>query len=251
MKTTIPILFENEHLLVVDKPHGWQTVVKGGGNNRRCLTTWLRRHRRERDLAPAHRLDRDTSGCQLFGRTAAAVAALEERFRQRAVEKLYLALCRGTPPNRTGTLRRSLSRWQGGHRPVRVVKGKGGLPAETAYEVLCPVAHGPDEPRAAVSLIRFAPRTGRTHQIRVHAEALGHPILGDDQYGDRAANRDLKAATGLARQALHAWQLVLDCPLSGMRVSVTAPLPADLAAVLDEAAPGWRQAGNPLCFLAR
>lgn len=235
------VLVRTPAWVVADKPAGMETVVKGGGDGARCFTSALRRSLERPGLAPAHRLDTDTTGCVLFGCDAETVQTLEASFRRRDVEKHYLALCVGAPRNPQGVIRRKLSKWTGGRRPIQTVKGKHGYEAETAYRVLGTAGiRDPQAPELeVVSLIRFAPRTGRTHQIRVHAEALGRPVAGDHRYGDRAANRVFKERFGLARQALHAWRITFPDPETGEANTAEAPIPADMAAILDELLPRW------------
>lgn len=223
----IEVLFEDASLLVVNKPAGWQTVDEQG---RECLRAELT-GQFGTDLHAVHRLDRDTSGVLAYAKTVAARAHLEDQFRARKTAKQYLALCQGIPLNPTGTIRRNLSKWQGGRRPVQVVKGSGGLKAETEYAVIASNERIRDLP-GGVSLICFCPHQGRTHQIRVHAAAFQRPILGDDNYGDRAANKWLREQTGLARQALHAWMLELTHPETGKSVQLCAPIPNDMKTAL-------------------
>lgn len=229
----VVLLAEDDSLLAVDKPAGWQTVV-AEGKGTHCLTTLLRARYGRPELEPVHRLDRETTGVQLFARTSAARSLLEAAFRERRTEKTYLAVCLGIPRNDTGTIRRHLSDWSGGRRPVQVVKGGGGLAAETAYRVM---ARNADFP---ASLLRFAPREGRTHQVRAHAAAFGRPVLGDDQYGDRPANARARDLAGLSRQALHAWRLVVPHPAGGYPLHLEAPVPADMAALADALFANWR-----------
>lgn len=223
-------MLEDPDFLVFTKPPGMETVSLEGGPE---LTALVRDMTGESGLAPVHRLDRDTSGAQLFARNPAAEQRLLQLFRQRHMEKTYLALCLGVPRNATGVINRNLSEWEGGRRPVRVLK-KGGLPAATAYRVLGAAAFAagsdgkPSERRAG--LLAFFPHQGRTHQIRVHAAALGHPVLGDDQYGDRPANKEAKTSLGLRRQALHAWRLAF--LWRGKTVEALCPLPDDMEAAL-------------------
>lgn len=232
---SIVALYEDEALLIVSKPPGWETVVEGTAG--RCLTMRLRRERACPDLAPAHRLDRDTTGVQIFAKNDQARRKMEDLFRHRQVKKRYLALCYGIPRNATGVIRRRLADWRGGRRPVRVVKGREGKEAETAYRVLASASAGGD---LDVALILFTPLQGRTHQIRAHAEAFGRPVLGDDQYGDRPANRIAKETAGLDRQALHAWQAAFPHPETGRPHFVEAPVPADFSVALDRWMPDWR-----------
>lgn len=213
-------LAETPDFIVVTKPAGMETVSQDGGPE---LARQLRLARNEPALAPVHRLDRDTSGAQTLARNPAAEKKLAALFRQREVEKTYLALCLGVPRNREGTVNRNLSEWDGGRRPVRVVK-KGGLAASTAYRVLA--ASGKIAGDLRISVIAFFPHQGRTHQIRVHAAAIGYPILADDQYGDRPANRIAKVRLGLNRQALHSWRIAF--PWNGKAFAAVSPPVEDL-----------------------
>lgn len=199
-----------------------ETISRDGG---RELALLLRERFSEPGLMPVHRLDRDTSGAQLFARNPAAEKALAALFRKREVEKTYLALCLGEPRNRTGRINRPLSEWEGGRRPVRVVKS-GGLEAATEYKVLDAATKN----GMKISLVAFSPHQGRTHQIRVHAASLGYPVLGDDQYGDRAANRTAKEKFDLPRQALHSWKL--EFPWKNGRISIACPLRSDMAGAI-------------------
>lgn len=219
-RPAFPPLYENADLVVFAKPPGMETISQTGGKEFIAL---LREERGELGLTPVHRLDRDTSGAQLFARNPAAEKSLVELFRQRRTDKTYLALCLGIPHNRSGQINRNLSEWEGGRRPVRILK-KGGLEATTAYRLLASSPEGSPGPR--LSLIAFFPHQGRTHQIRVHAAGFGYPILGDDQYGDRAANRTARETLGLRRQALHAARLSF--PWDGVEVRVEAPLADDI-----------------------
>jgi 23S rRNA pseudouridine1911/1915/1917 synthase len=220
------ILADDPDFLILAKPPGMETISLDGGPE---LTAAARTALGEPGLAPVHRLDRDTSGAQIFARNPEAEAALADLFRRRLVDKTYLALTLGTPRNRTGTINRNLSEWSGGRRPVRVVR-RGGLAAATAYEVLAPARDAGEG--LPVGLLAFSPHQGRTHQIRVHAASLGYPILGDDQYGNRPANRLAKKRLGIARQALHARRLAFDW--RGRRIEIDCPLPADMATAAEK-----------------
>ncbi len=221
---SFPPLVEQDDLAIFAKPPGMETVSQTGGREFAAL---VRAARDEPGLTPVHRLDRDTSGAVLFARNSPAEKALIDLFRRRLTRKLYLALCLGAPRNRTGRINRNLSEWGGGRRPVRVLK-KGGLEASTGYQVLA--ASDEWAPGLRMGVVAFTPHQGRTHQIRVHAAALGYPILGDDQYGDRAANRAARERLGLRRSALHAWRLGF--PWQGENVDATAPVPDDMTAAV-------------------
>lgn len=225
------ILFDEEGILAVNKPAGCETVSTTGGAS---LASMLKKLGLT-GLEPAHRLDRDTTGVQLFARNRAALTLLEGLFRERRTTKNYLALCHGIPFNPEGTIKRNLSKWMGGHRPVQVVKGNDGLEAQTDYQLL---ARNPQE---CASLILFHPLQGRTHQIRVHAAAFGRPIVGDDQYGEREVNARYKAQFGLARQALHAWRISFPLPDRELPLRIEAPIPADMSAAFDVLFPEWKQ----------
>ncbi len=219
------MLLQTPDFVVLAKPPGMETVSEDGGPE---LLATARTLLNDPGLLPVHRLDRDTSGAQVLARNQAAEAELAKLFRQRKVEKTYLALCLGVPRNRNGAINRNLSEWGGGRRPVRVVK-QGGLEASTHYEVLG--ASNPLPDGWKVGLLAFSPHQGRTHQIRVHAASLGYPILGDDQYGDRAANQRVKQLFGLKRQALHAWRVAFEW--RGKRVEAVCPAPEDMAGMME------------------
>lgn len=204
------------------KPPGRETVSQSGALD---MLEPARRLLGRGDMVPVHRLDRDTSGVQLFAAKGEAERGIEELFRKRIIHKLYLAICLGCPRNRSGTINRRLSDWEGGRRPVRVVR-QGGLEATTSYRLLA--RSGTEVEGQAISLVAFEPHQGRTHQIRVHAASFGYPILGDDQYGDRAANRLAKERFGLERQALHCLRLVF--PWAGETAAPECAPPPDMEA---------------------
>lgn len=226
------VIYNQDGLVVVNKPAGYETISQTGGA---CLTKELQKKLNILDLEPAHRLDRDTTGVQVFCRNKTTLKNIEEQFRHRKTEKEYLAICSGIPRNTEGTINRNLSKWGGGRRPVQVVKGQQGLEAQTAYQLL---ARNKDFP---ASLILFKPMQGRTHQIRVHAEAMGRPILADDQYGDRQENQRAKDSFNLKRQALHAWRLILINPVTGEPQLFCAKLPQDMAHACDLLFSDWQQ----------
>jgi len=169
-----------------------------------------------------HRLDRGTSGALLFARTSAAAATLTARFESRQVDKRYLALVRGEPAA-SGTI---------DHPIPRSVEDAGAprVPAVTHYQLVA---------RSTVdrcSLVLAIPETGRGHQVRRHLRHLGHPLVGDVNYGRGEINRRYRAEYGLHRLALHALDLAFDHPVTRARVAVTAPMPDDLALPLERLA---------------
>ena len=218
---SFPVLFEDETLLVIDKPAG--IAVHGGSGISRGLIEWLRLLRPELVfLELGHRLDRETSGVVVLAKRRAALLQLHRAFRERVSEKLYIAVVSGRVPKRDRVLRHRLQRQRGeaGERIVRVeaegleavsvIRGLGALEFESPRQL-------------STVLVRI--ETGRTHQIRVHLAHEGYPILGDERYGDFALNRRLKNL-GLKRMLLHAWQLELAWPqAAGGRLRFTAPVP--------------------------
>jgi 23S rRNA pseudouridine1911/1915/1917 synthase len=237
------IVHRDEHLLVIDKPAGL-VVHPARGHREGTLSQLLAGLAAGGDPARAgivHRLDRDTSGLLLVARSEQAHAALQAAIAARHVEREYLALVEGRPPARTGTVDAPIGR----DPRVRTRMAVGG--------------NAPREARTHFSLERALPRhtllrvrleTGRTHQIRVHMQAIGHPVAGDPEYGTRrspsvaampgsdaaaAAPPDSPDPLGLRRQFLHATRLAFEHPLTGERLELQSELPADLAAALARA----------------
>jgi 23S rRNA pseudouridine955/2504/2580 synthase len=215
------ILYEDRALLVLAKPAG--LAVHGGSGISYGVIEALRALRPEAaDLELAHRLDRDTSGCLLVAKRRPALRRLHELLREGGVEKTYLTLVQGdwrVPRTVRVPLQKNVLR--SGERVVHV--DRGGKAAETHFE---PLACS-----ALATLVRATPRTGRTHQIRVHAAEAGHPIAGDAKYGEPEFNRTLRGL-GLNRLFLHAHRLRFPHPEGGGPVEVMAPLAPELAAVL-------------------
>ena len=229
------IILQSKNYIVLNKPAGVESVESN--NKGKSLTRLLHEEFPDSQIIPVHRLDRDTSGTIIFAKNDTACKKLEKLFRERKTKKIYLALCKGIPRNPQGTIRRNLSKWSGGHKPVRTLKGGKGLTAETEYQLIL------QNEDINASLILFRPHQGRTHQIRVHAEALGRPVIGDHQYGDREFNRKVKSLSGLKRQALHAWRLTLpEIEHQGTSLELEASLPQDMAHTCDILFPGWEEA---------
>jgi 23S rRNA pseudouridine955/2504/2580 synthase len=215
------ILVEEDRLLVIDKPSG--IAVHGGSGVSFGVIEVLRALRPEDSLELVHRLDRDTSGCLLVARRASALRALHALLREGRFEKRYLALVKGHwQHGRTRIdvpLRTDIR--VGGERTVKAhASGKASLSEFRPLQFFGKRA----------TLMEVSLHTGRTHQIRVHATHAGHALAGDEKYGDPQFNRDL-AALGLKRMFLHAHSVSFEWPQGGA-FSASAPLPADLAAVL-------------------
>jgi len=246
-----PILFEDEHLLAIDKPAG--TAVHGGSGVSFGVIEQLRRARpQQKYLELVHRLDRETSGILLLAKKRSALVALQDQFRARetgktyaalvalqdqlrlhqgdkAIGKTYAALVIGAwPANRKVidvALHKTLS--DGGERRVRAVSDDhaAGRRSITLVKV--------KRALAGYTLLDVTIKTGRTHQIRVHLTHEGHPIVGDEKYGDFALNKALARQSGFQRMFLHAARLRFTHPASGEVIELSAPLPAECTALLD------------------
>jgi len=223
-----PILFEDDHVLAIDKPAG--VAVHGGSGVAFGVIEQLRMARPDWNfLELVHRLDRETSGILLVAKKRVALKNLQEQFRERETDKMYLALVSGAWPANKKVLDRPLQKYllPDGERRVKVVDKDhpDGMRAVTLVKVKSP------SPSGAFTLLEVTIKTGRTHQIRVHLASEGHPIAGDDKYGDFELNKTLqKEATGpaLKRMFLHAWRLKFTHPSSGKRIELLAALPPDL-----------------------
>ncbi|HUG76713.1 MAG TPA: RluA family pseudouridine synthase [Burkholderiales bacterium] len=213
-----PTVYEDAAMIVVDKPAG--VAVHGGSGVSFGVIEALRASRPQaKFLELVHRLDRDTSGLLILAKKRAALVELHRMLREGEVEKVYLALVKGRWEGGGRELRESLHKYVTSAGERRVAVREGGKSAVTRVKAL----------RIAerVSLLEVRLLTGRTHQIRVHLAHAGHPILGDDKYGDFALNRAW-AKDGVSRLFLHAGSLALRHPLSGERLRLEAPLPRDM-----------------------
>jgi tRNA pseudouridine32 synthase / 23S rRNA pseudouridine746 synthase len=205
--TPLQILHEDAQILVLDKPAGLLTVPGKLDNRQDCLITRLQAARW--DALLVHRLDCDTSGVIIFARTKQAQGFLGQEFEQRRAQKTYIARVQGVIADDQGTVDLPLgSDWD--YRPRQKVDHDNGRPAQTDWQV---IHRTPTETR-----VRLTPHTGRSHQLRVHMLALGHPILGDQIYAPDTT-RDHP------RLMLHAETLSLHHPATGQRVTFTAPTP--------------------------
>ncbi len=209
-------LYENNKIIVFNKPVGVETISAQLKIGSQCMTAQIQEKWGE-EFYPAHRLDRDTSGVMLFGKTKKIAQHYTEFFRTRQVKKSYLALCWGKPSHPQGTIKRNLSKWEGGKNPVRTLPIGKGVTATTDY--ICLDSFRIEKEKKWVSLMLFLPHEGRTHQIRVHAQSISLPLLGDDQYGARELNRVARTEWGLKYQALHALRLQFE------GITVDAPPP--------------------------
>ncbi|WP_374353787.1 RluA family pseudouridine synthase [Chitinimonas sp.] len=220
----LPVLFEDDALLVVDKPAG--LAVHGGSGVSFGVIEQLRAQRPQaKFLELVHRLDRETSGILLLAKKRSALVAMHEMLRNdRGMDKRYLALVAGRFPDARRHVRFKLFKYTtaDGERRVRVAPD-----GQDSHTVLnCRGVYG------EASLLECELKTGRTHQIRVHCAQSGFPILGDDKYGDFALNKQLPRQ-GLKRMFLHAWRLSLAHPLTGEPLQLESPLPAELQSYID------------------
>lgn len=215
------IVFEDECMVVVDKPPG-MVVHPAPGHSTGTLVNALLHHCR--DLSGiggverpgiVHRLDKDTSGLVLVAKSEMAHRSLARQFKQREIKKVYLALVRGNVLQDQGVIDLAIGRHKV-HRKKMAARPDGGRSATTAFEVIARYPH--------FSYIRLFPKTGRTHQIRVHVAEMGHPILSDKTYGGKLDAKYMK----MPRQALHAHQLEIKHPISGEPKKFISPLPQDL-----------------------
>jgi tRNA pseudouridine65 synthase len=228
------LLHADESLAVFDKPSG--LLVHRGWGDDAITATDLAREALGADVSPAHRLDRGTSGVLLFARGAEIAARLQAAFEGGQIEKTYLALVRGAPPDE-GVVDHPIPRREGGPRVAAITRFRTRFRADAAR-----LGDLPPEVRRA-SLVEVRPLTGRLHQVRRHMKHLSHPLIGDANYGKGALNRAFAEAIGLRRLALHAASLELAHPVSGAPMRFVASVPADLAeplARLGVPAEAWR-----------
>ncbi len=218
-----PVVFEDEHLMVIDKPAG--VAVHGGSGVSFGVIEQLRAARpQERFLELAHRLDRETSGLLIIAKRRAALVELHDMFREIRARKFYLALVQGDWVNDRQHIRFPLLRWltANGERRVRV--DEEGKQAHTIITL--------QRRFGRFSLLQAELKTGRTHQIRVHLAHSGFPIVGDEKYGDDALRAQF-ARQGFKRMFLHSGRLEFNHPVTGEPLVLEAPLPPECRAVLD------------------
>jgi tRNA pseudouridine32 synthase/23S rRNA pseudouridine746 synthase len=222
----LAVLFQDEHLVAVDKPPG-RLVIPGRGAPERTV------HAEAQEtfgrLWVVHRLDRGTSGVLVFARTAQAHRALNLAFDRREVEKRYLALVRGTPAPEARLDAAIAPARRGRMRPARPGDARG-KPAVTVVRLL--EAFPPRPPLPALALVEAAPETGRTHQIRVHLAWAGTALAVDPDYGDAGPLTGTGGTVLLVRTPLHAAALALRHPITGAPLRLEAPLPEDMARTL-------------------
>jgi 23S rRNA pseudouridine1911/1915/1917 synthase len=220
----VKILYEDDDLLVIDKPAGL-TVHPAPGHPSHTLVNAVLSHLS--DIADTedssrpgivHRLDKDTSGVMLVAKNNIALANLADQFKSRSVKKVYLTLVKGILKPERGVIEAPIGRDSGDRKKMAVTGESRGRPARTNYRVIRYVGKN--------SFLEITPETGRTHQIRVHLAAIGYPVIGDATYG--------KKSIYLNRQFLHAHRLGFYLPSTGNFVEFESPLPADLQKALEK-----------------
>jgi 23S rRNA pseudouridine955/2504/2580 synthase len=217
------ILFEDDSMLVINKPSG--LAVHAGSQIQLGLIEALRVIKPEQDfLELVHRLDRDTSGCLMVAKSRDSLLNLQQQMQSDEIDKRYLTLLKGNLASKEELVEQSLQKNTLSSGERMVVIDPTGKKAKTLFlqqQLL---------PQAQLTEVKLY--TGRTHQIRVHSAWLGHPVAGDDKYGDREFNKSLKNY-GLKRLFLHAWRLGIRHPLSGEPMQLEAPLPDNLKTVIE------------------
>ncbi len=217
------IIFEDSHLLVIDKPAG--TAVHGGSGVSFGVIEQLRASRPDaKFLELVHRLDRETSGLLLLAKKRSALTSLHEQMREGETDKRYLTMVAGDWKNARQHIKLALHKYTTADGERRVtVSDEGGQPSHTIFSLV--------KKFDGFALLEAELKTGRTHQIRVHLSSSGFPILGDDKYGDFPLNKALQKATdtrgALKRMFLHAHQITFTHPESGKKMTLNAPLAAE------------------------
>jgi 23S rRNA pseudouridine955/2504/2580 synthase len=220
----LPVVFEDDAILVVDKPAG--LAVHGGSGVSFGVIEQLRRQRPEaRFLELCHRLDRETSGLLIIAKKRVALTALHDMLRDGQIEKRYLALVAGRWMNPLQHVKAALHKFLNAQGERRVAVQRDGKPAHSIVRLV--------RRWSSASLVEVELKTGRTHQIRVHLTHLGFPLCGDEKYGDFELNRKLQPR-GLKRMFLHAASLRFHHPLSDAQIVLHSPLPRELESYL-----GW------------
>jgi 23S rRNA pseudouridine955/2504/2580 synthase len=234
VKQEFGILYEDEHILACDKPAGL-AIHPGTGVPQDTLVDQARAYFDRAGLvippgeykpSPAHRLDRETSGIVLVAKTRQAMVKLTEIFTEGSAKKQYLALAKGRFQKDRGTIELRLPE----HQQTAESKSQRGVNMQEAVTHWTRVESGTE-----ASLLEVVIETGRTHQIRRHLAAIGHPVLGDSKHGDFVFNRHARSAFGLKRMFLHSASLQIAHPITGKRMHLESPLPTELLEVLPRA----------------
>ncbi len=229
----LDVLFEDKDLIVINKPPG-MVVHPSAGHEQHTVVNALLHHCKGQLSGVGgvqrpgivHRLDIDTSGCLVAAKNDLAHVGLQKQFLARSMEKVYLAIVCGEIPRPGGEIRAHIARHPSHRKRMAVTEDMGGRESRTGYRVI--------ERLSAATLVEVLLHTGRTHQIRVHFQHLGYPLLGDVTYGNRPTRR-LEEITGFKppRIMLHAWKLSFTHPRTGRVLALEAPVPADIKGTLE------------------
>lgn len=258
MAEELPVLFRDEHIVVIDKPAGLLVHRSDIDRHETRFAIQILRDQIGQRVWPAHRLDRGTSGVLLFGLSSESAGILGKQFETGSVDKRYQAVVRGFPPD-SGSIDHPLSRQRDAYEFQGDDSVTQAQEALTHYrklaEIELPVAVD-RYPSSRYALLELEPITGRRHQIRRHLKHISHPIIGDTTYGKGRHNRYFAEHLDCARLLLACTQLTFNHPLSGERVEINAPVSGKFAAIL--ARFGWRVDQYPIdvsnsskCFISR
>jgi tRNA pseudouridine65 synthase len=211
----IELLFVDAWIVVANKPSG--LLVHRGWDDDDDVAMFRVRDAIGQHVFPLHRLDRGTSGALLFARTREVAAVLSRAFEEARIDKRYVALVRGAPPE-SGVIDYAIEKKEGGPKVAALTRFR---------RLAC-------SPIDRCALVEAMPETGRLHQVRRHLRHINHPLVGDVKHGSGVINRHYRETYGLQRLALHAHHLAFEHPITGARVVVSAPIPEDLASPLDK-----------------
>lgn len=237
----VGILFEDDALLVINKPPG-VVVNRAQSVQGETVTDWASsvvNAARFPSLSDAdadfvqregivHRLDKETSGCLLIAKTPAVFLLLQAQFQERVIEKTYLAICHGVLPSPDGEICAPVGRLPWNRERFGIVPG--GKESITRYVVTKTFERNVGKKKDTYSLVELYPKTGRTHQIRVHLQYIHHPIVGDWQYAGRKTARSDRVWA--PRVMLHAWKISFVHPVTKERLAIEAPIPDDMRSIL-------------------
>lgn len=218
----IPILFEDDALLAVNKPSGI-VVNRAESVKKETVQDWVEKNYHifiENRAGIVHRIDKETSGILLIARTPAAFIELQRQFKERIIHKTYLAIVHGKLVPDIGEIRAPVARLPWNRERFGIVPG--GKEAVTKFKVI--------QHTNNLSLVELYPETGRTHQIRVHLKYINHPIVGDYLYAGRKTARDDR--TWAPRTMLHAWRLTCLHPVTKNKLAMEAPIPDDMSEII-------------------
>jgi 23S rRNA pseudouridine1911/1915/1917 synthase len=237
----LDIVFENDDVIVINKPPNLSVHQDINGHQDETLINWL--HGNNISLSTiggihrpgiVHRLDKDTSGVMIIAKNDKTHHFLQKQFADRTTDKTYLALVDGTPPSKTGTINSPITRDQVDRKKMKVSSSKKARPSITHFKLLETYTLPPEaKSEKKCSLLEIKIETGRTHQIRVHMASIGHPVIGDDKYGSSKINK-IYQKIGLKRQFLHAYKLGIQITPNQEKKTFQAELSEDLQTVIDK-----------------